>query len=152
MHYMKEAKRLSLGVMAANGIHSLNNPEFLEAHNTRIRVAAEKTEKKTEKARSQLKKKIEGVAQLRQKHGNEKILGFLLYSKEDCGIYLQYKKQSAKEPAMPKELDARRARCLEWMSRQSPTSSQNTSNDGGGGDDGDNEGGVIILIWSLIRH
>ena len=141
MHYMKEAKRLSLGVMAANGIHSLNNPEFLGAHKTRNRVAPEKMEKKTEKVRSQLKKKIEGVAQLRQKHGNKKILGFSLYSKEYCGIYLQYEKQSSKDPAMPKELDARWARCLEWMSHQSPTSSPNTSDNEGGGDDGDNKGG-----------
>ena len=35
---LKEAKKLTAGVMASNGIHSLRDPRFLEAYNEKRRV------------------------------------------------------------------------------------------------------------------
>jgi hypothetical protein len=42
--------------------------------------------------------------------------------------YLQYKKQP-KDKAMPKDLVGRRERCVEWITRPSPTASPNQSDD-----------------------
>ena len=61
-------------------------------------------------------------------------------------MYLQYKKQSAKDPGMPKELEDRQARCLEWMSRPSPTASPNASNDEGDTLEEDISDGVACLL------
>lgn len=44
-------------------------------------------------------------------------------------MYLQYKKQSKKDPAMPKDLPSRRTRCIEWMQRPSPLASPHPSDD-----------------------
>ena len=50
-------------------------------------------------------------------------------------MYLQYKKQSNKDPAMPKELEERRARCMEWMHHPSPTASPHASDEENEGDE-----------------
>ena len=48
--------------------------------------------------------------------------------KNKCGAYLQYKKQP-KDKAMPKDLVRQRERCVEWITRPSPTASPNQSDD-----------------------
>ena len=58
---------------------------------------------------------------------------------KECGAYLQYKKDQGKsktkDPAMPKGLEERRARCVAWMERPSPVgtpyNSDNENEDGG---------------------
>jgi hypothetical protein len=49
--------------------------------------------------------------------------------KNKCGAYLQYKKKQPKDKAMPKDLVGRRERCVEWITRPSPTASPNQSDD-----------------------
>ena len=63
---------------------------------------------------------------------------FAQFSKEECSTYLQYKKQSSKDPGMPRDLQERCARCIEWMARPSPAPSPNVSDDEG--EDGEKEG------------
>ncbi len=69
------------------------------------------------------------MSKLREKYGHESTHHFAAFNKEECATYLQYKKQSAKDPGMPKGLPERRARCLEWMNRPSPTASPHASDD-----------------------
>ncbi len=55
---LKEAKRLTSGVMASNGIHSLRDPRFLEAYNEKRREANEKFEKNVKAKKANVRKKI----------------------------------------------------------------------------------------------
>ena len=68
---------------------------------------------------------------LRDKYGHESKHLFANFSKEECSTYLQYKKQSNKDPGMPKELQERRLHCVEGMDRPSPTASPTASDDEG---------------------
>ena len=54
--------------MASNGIHSLQDPRFLEAYNERRREAQEKVEKNTNARKALVVKKIEGVKKLHDKY------------------------------------------------------------------------------------
>ena len=65
---------------------------------------------------------------LRKKYGHERTHLFEQCDKNECGAYLQYKKQK-KDQATPKDLAARRQRCIEWIPRPSPSSSPNQSDD-----------------------
>ena len=56
---------------------------------------------------------------------------FANLSKDECSTYLQYKKQSNKDPGMPKDLQERCARCVEWMNCPSLTASPAASDDEG---------------------
>ncbi|KAL3784988.1 hypothetical protein HJC23_011189 [Cyclotella cryptica] len=70
---------------------------------------------------------------LQDKYGHESKHLFANFSKEECSTYLQYKKQSNRDPGMPKELQERRLHCVEWMDRPSPTASPTASDDEGKG-------------------
>ena len=126
---LRAAKRLTAGVIASNGIHSLNDPRFLQAFNEKRSEVIAKTAKSAADRRKRLLDKVSGVKKLREKYGDERAHLFAQFSSAECGVYLQYKKQSAKDPAMPKDLPGRRARCLEWMGRQSPVASPHASDD-----------------------
>jgi hypothetical protein len=65
---------------------------------------------------------VSAVKVLRAKWGHEKIPLFQQCNKIKCGAYLQYKKQQ-KDMAMPKDLHGRRQRCVNWITRPSPTAS-----------------------------
>ena len=124
---LRESKRLSSGVLAANGVYSLNDERFLQAYNEKQAETAAAAAKSAESRRTRLRKKISGVKALRDKYGHESTHLFATLSKTECGTYLQYKKQSTKDGKMPVDLEARRQRCIEWMSRPSPTASPSAS-------------------------
>ena len=63
------------------------------------------------------------VKKLREKYGHKSTHIFAQFSKEECSTYLQYKKQSNKDPGMPRHLEERWACCVEWMTCPSPTAS-----------------------------
>ena len=128
---LKEAKRLTSGVMASNGIHSLRDPRILEAYHEKRREANEKFEKNVKAKKANVRKKIEGVKKLREKYGHESTHIFAQFSKEECSTYLQYKKQSNKDPGMPRDPEEQRARCVERMSHPSLTASPAASDDEG---------------------
>mmetsp|Transcript_22700 Transcript_22700/g.49130 ORF Transcript_22700/g.49130 Transcript_22700/m.49130 type:complete len:84 (-) Transcript_22700:342-593(-) len=75
-----------MGVLTANGIHSLQIPN--SSNHLMPRNWLETKSRKMQ---------------------------FLICSAEECGAYLQYKKQE-KDPRMPKSLGERRLRYREWMS------------------------------------
>ena len=86
-------------------------------------------------------KKIDAVTKLCEKYGHEMTHMFAQFSKEECSTYLQYKKQSSKDPGTPRDLQERRARCIEWMARPSPAPAPNVrefaTQGGGEGQGGD---------------
>jgi len=129
MQSLREAKKLTSGVMASNGIHSLSDPIFLHAYNEKRREASEKIEQNAIAKKANVMKKIQGVKMLREKYGHESKHLFEPFSKEECSTYLQYKKQSNKDLGMPKDLHEHRTRCVEWMTRTSPTASPTASDD-----------------------
>ena len=88
---------------------------------------------------------------LQRKYGPENTHQFANFTMPECGIYLQYKKQSKKDPTMPKDLAKRRARCLEWMDRSSPIASPDASDDEGEPkeDEGDDMDGVVAGLLGL---
>jgi hypothetical protein len=65
---------------------------------------------------------VSAVTALRAKWGHEKTHFFQQCDKNECGAYLQYKKQP-KDKAMPKDLLGQKQRCVEWIGWPSPTSS-----------------------------
>lgn len=128
---LRKAKKLSSGVLIPNGIYSLDDERFLEVYNEKRQEATQKKEKSASDKRGKIKKLIRGVKALREQHGHESTHRFEPFGKDQCGVYLQYKKKSAKDPGMPKDVKERRQRCLEWMGRQSPTISPHASDDEG---------------------
>ena len=81
---LKESKKLTSGVMASNGIHSLSDPRFLQAYHDRRSEAREKLERNVVARKANTAKKIEGVKKLREKFGHESTHMFAQFSKEEC--------------------------------------------------------------------
>ena len=48
---------------------------------------------------------------------------------KECAAYLQYKKKPKEDPAIPRDLAARKQHCIEWMSCSSPVASPCQSDD-----------------------
>jgi hypothetical protein len=117
-----KSQRLTSGVMMKNAIHSLNDPRFLEPFRLHCIETAKKKEEKTSKRRALTSKLVCADMALRAKRGHEKTNFFQQCNKNECGAYLQYKKQP-KDKAMPKDLLGQKQRCVEWTGRPSPTSS-----------------------------
>ena len=126
---LQDAKRLSTGVMAADGIHSLNDPRFLQPLKKRAIQTKEKESRAAADKRGKLTKRIENATKLREKFGNERTHLFANFNLTQCAVYLQYKKQSHKDGKMPADLDKRRERCVKWITRTSPTASPHASDD-----------------------
>jgi len=123
---IKKSARLTSGVLTQNGVHSLNDPRFLDPFCQRLEEAAKKMDEVAAKNKARCKKKFEEVRVLRAKYGDEKTHLFKNWSMSECSSYLQYKKQKG-DPGMPKELGERQQRCIEWISRPSPPSTPNQS-------------------------
>jgi len=97
---------------------------MLAALDTRQRQKSAEAAAKLSRKRDILKKLTDGVAALRSQFGHERDHLFVPFNITQCGTYLQYKKQPGrKDGAMPKSLEDRRQRCLEWMDRNSPSQS-----------------------------
>jgi hypothetical protein len=121
-----KSQRLTSGVMTMNGIHGLSDPRFLELFCQR-RIETQKKDEEKKSKRKALHLKLTIVVQaLRVKRGHENTHKFEQCDKNECGAYLQYKKQP-KDKAMPKDLVGRRERCVEWITCPSPTASPNQS-------------------------
>jgi hypothetical protein len=117
-----KSQRLTSGVMTKNAIHSLSDPRFLEPFRQRRIETQKKDEEKNSKRKALHGKLTCAVMSLRTKWGHEMTHKFEQCDKNECGAYLQYKKQP-KDKAMPKDLIGRRERCVEWIGRPSPSSS-----------------------------
>ncbi len=80
------------------------------------------------KRKEKSNKVVSAVKKLQEKYGHEKTHMFQPCDKNECGAYLQYKKQRT-DQAMLKDLAMRRERCVERMSQPSPISSPYQSDD-----------------------
>ena len=118
---IQKSQRLTSGVLTKNSIHSLSDPRFLDPFRQRQKETAEREQAKMSKRKAKSNKLVNAVKKLREKYGHEKTHMFQPCDKNECGAYLQYKKQST-DQAMPKDLATRRQRCVEWMPRPSPMS------------------------------
>ncbi len=65
MQNLKEAKKITSGVMASNKIYSLCDPIFLHAYHEKRREASEELEKHAIAKKANVMKKIQGVKMLR---------------------------------------------------------------------------------------
>ena len=148
---MKEAKRMTAGVMASNSVFSLNDPNLVEVIRKKQDDKVAKIAKSEAAKRRKVRSQIAGVRMVRQKHGHELTNGFASWNMSECGTYLQYKKQSAKDPDMPKRLPERHICCHEWMRRPSPTASLHASdNEEEGGDTMEEMGDPALAVAGLL--
>ncbi len=142
---LKNAKRFSSGALVSNNVYSLDNPDMLAALDARTREKAAEVASKLSRKKENLKRNRENVAELRNQFGHEKEHLFQNFSKEQCGIYLQYKKRPGrKDGAMPKSLEDRRKRCVEWMGRISPSQSFDDDEENNVADDDDADADTVV--------
>jgi hypothetical protein len=134
MKSLAEAKKLTSGVIVAQGIHSLNNPSVLGAINLRADVVREKLLKSVRMTRRELRTRIEKVRKIRESKGRGEEQGFVSWTTGNCKEYLQYKREKA-DPKMPTRVGLLRARCREIMGRMSPSVSPHSSDDDEAADD-----------------
>ena len=122
------AKSMTAGVLAANGIYNLNNPEFLDYMKQKAAKEAAEEQERRKKAREDLLARIEQIKQFRLKRGWGETSGFKNWSCKEMQAYLQYKKV-ATDKAMPSRAALVRERVLQVMHRKSPTCSPHASDD-----------------------
>jgi hypothetical protein len=129
MENIKKSQRLTSGVLTSNGVHSLNDPRFLAPYHEHRDADAARIEEKISKRKTKENKLASAIIELHKKYGHEKSHQFQSCDLNEYGLYLQYKKLGKKDPAMPKDLATRRARCIEWIARPSPLASPCQSED-----------------------
>lgn len=115
-------------MIVKEGIHCLNDPRFVQPFRERNAERAQLVKKNANDARVRLLKLKKAVIAIREKFGTDESHQFLRCNKDECGSYLQYKKQT-KDPGMPKDVVQRRKRCVEWMGRPSPPCWPHASDD-----------------------
>ena len=125
---LAEAKKITAGIMVGVGIHSLNNAAFLAAILAVMDRKAEKLRKEAQKARREMRARIEKVVKIRETKGRGEEQGFSSWTADNCKDYLQYKKDKT-DPAMPTRVALLRARCQVIMGRASPIVSPHASDD-----------------------
>jgi hypothetical protein len=125
---LKEAKKITAGVIVGQGIHSLNNPSVLQAINARAQVSREKLHNSIRKTRNEMRKRIEKVRMIRESKGRGEESRFLSWTADDCKDYLQFKKEK-EDKGMPTRVAPLRESCCRIMGRISPTVSPHASDD-----------------------
>ena len=83
---IRDAKRLTIDILTANGIHSLHDPQFLKAIDSRELARQEKQEKTASTKLANKNKNISVVRMMRSKHGREWTRQFFNCSAEVCRI------------------------------------------------------------------
>lgn len=150
---LEKATRFSAGALVSTGVYNLDNPDMLAAFDMRQRQKSAEAAAKVSRKRDILKKNANGVAALRSEFGHQRDHRFLPFNITQCGTYLQYKKQPGrKDGAMPKSLDDRRQRCLEWIDRNSPSQSFDDDEDdviADDDDDADDEDEAAVALYDM---
>lgn len=90
---IKKSQWLTSGVLTKNSIHSLSDPRFLDPYQQHQKKTAEREQVKMSKRKAKYNKVVSAVKTLRKKYGHEKTHMFQPCDKNECGAYLQYKKQ-----------------------------------------------------------
>jgi hypothetical protein len=128
MTSLDEAKRITSGLLVANGIHSLNNPMVQERIRAKQQEVVDVLAAVVRKKRRDLLDRIKKVGKNRVEKGRGESNGFAHWNNRQLGEYLQYKKNDS-DKAMPKTAPPRRLKCLEVMGRASPIASPHASDD-----------------------
>ena len=122
------ARSMTSGVLAANGIYNLDNPEFLDYVRNKKQQAAIEECKQKRKLRSDMIGRISSIKSIGEKKGNGEGNGFKKWNIKEMHAYLQYKKVET-DKAMPATAAPTRARLLTVMHRASPICSPHASDD-----------------------
>lgn len=120
---IEKGKRLSSGIMVANGEHSLNNRSTLAALQHRKQVTERNLKKGAIKLRREKMQRIKEVKMLRNNKPD-----IALWNTKECGLFIQYKKRKS-DKAKPKAIADLRMRCKDISYRASPTCSPHESDD-----------------------
>ena len=95
----------------------------MTAMSERMEKKRKEEERLDRKRNAKKRKRFDDVKDIRTKFGDEKVHRFVQFNKDQCGKYLQYKKKGKEHGKMPDDLEERRARCILWLDRPSPTPS-----------------------------
>jgi hypothetical protein len=125
---LDEAKRMTSGLLVANGIHSLNNPMVQERILAKQQEAVDGLLAAVQKKRRDLLERIKNVCVIREEKGCGESNGFANWNGRQLEDYLQYKKNDS-DKAMPKGVGPQRLKCQEVMGRASPIASPHQSDD-----------------------
>jgi len=123
-HEMQNAKRLTSGIMVANGQFCVN--KVRDIINKRDMDRQEKEMARARKARRELKKQRAAIKKIRLEKGDN----IKTWNAKECKIFLQYKKVEG-DSAMPSKIDDLRARCELIAHRRLPVPSLHSSDDEG---------------------
>lgn len=115
----KGSKKLTSGIMIKNGVHSVNDREFLELIQERTKQRELEITRKHSKEKRRIGLLKDKVKQARAKKGT----GFDNWSKEELKSFIQYKKRKTGDPAMPKSMPDLQERARDWLDRPSPNAS-----------------------------
>ena len=135
---LKEARKVTAGVLVSNGIHSLNDPSPVAHIFDKKRFEEEAGKDKATTDRNCLQDLISKVAQTRTKRGRGEDDVFVKWTTTELSTYLKYKKLP-EHGAMPTKVSDKRSRCRSIMEIKPPNVSPRTSDDVGD-DDHDDEG------------
>ena len=91
---LKEARKVTAGVLVSNGIHSLNDPALVAHIRDKKRVEEEAGKEKANMDRNCLQDLISKVAQTRTKRGRGEDDAFAKWTTTELSTYLQYNKLS----------------------------------------------------------
>jgi hypothetical protein len=130
---LESGRRLTSGLIVARGHHSLNNCDLLHGIRKRKRKQDRKARRLDRKVRNELIKRSADVIALRLSKPD-----ISKWSRADCTLYIQYKKQKG-DLAMPKSIIDLRSRCNEIDRRKSPTCTPCQPSDDDGSDDSDDD-------------
>lgn len=120
---LTKAKRLTSGLMVANGVHLLNAPELVAANQNRLAAKEATAKTKWHKDRRLQRERINAAAELRERKPD-----ISTWSLKDCGVYLQYKKLDS-DKAMPAKVLERQQRCQSIAGCPSPSCLPHASDD-----------------------
>jgi hypothetical protein len=121
---IEKGRRNTSGFMIANGHHSLNEEEALDAMQNRKLSEKKRKKEAKRKQRKEVRERIVKVKHLRQTKPNIEH-----WNHKDCSLFIQHKKDK-NDPPKPKTIAELRKRCEELAKRpKSPTCSPHASDD-----------------------
>jgi len=106
---IKKSQRLTSGILASNGVHSLNDPRFMVLYHVHHDADAARIEEMKSKRKEKENKLASTMIALHKKYGHKKTHQFQRCDMKECWLCLQYKKQGKKDHVMPKDLTMSRA-------------------------------------------
>ena len=90
---MAQSSKLTAGVLVKNGHHNLNHPNVINEVKRHKADKEEAAASQKMNKHKRLVKLVKAVKAIRARYGNDLAHQFKSCTKQECGDYLQYKKQ-----------------------------------------------------------